>query len=278
MTIGITALGSGSRGNAFVIHSNEGNILIDAGFSRKELIRRLDMTGVDPESIQGLLLTHEHDDHAKGCRVFCDAFNIKAYMSSETFVYLNRSKAGRLPNIIERFEPGSRFDLAGFQITPFSVQHDAYDPVGFVLEKDGCKIGVATDLGAVNTLAMQRLKDCDILVLESNYDLNMLHNSQRQMYLKRRIMGRNGHLNNVDAVNALPDLLTERTMILFLVHVSSECNSYDLVRALAADKLAEINRSDILLEVVEQNEPVNTVWLAELRRKNSQPELFESAL
>ncbi len=259
MTIGITALGSGSRGNAFVIHSPDASILIDAGFSRKELLARMAASGVVPEQIRALLVTHEHEDHVRGCRLFSNQFDIPSYMTSRTMDYLEKRET--LSNRVLVFAPGEFFEVAGFRILPFAVQHDAIDPVGFVISKNGRSIALATDLGAVNGLTRQRLYDCDILVLESNYDQEMLRNSQRQLHLKRRIMGRNGHLNNMDTLNALPELITERTSALFLVHVSSECNTYELVRELARQKLHEMRRQDIFLQVVEQSVPVPTYWL-----------------
>ncbi|QSH42017.1 MBL fold metallo-hydrolase [Lentisphaerota bacterium ZTH] len=274
MTLGITALGSGSRGNAFVVHSPDGNLLIDAGFSRKELVKRLEHTGISPDSIAALLLTHEHEDHSKGCRVFCDQLKIPACMTFGTEEYLRNHKSRKLPSNVMKFAPGTVFELAGLKINPFAVQHDAVDPVGFVIEHGSCKVGFASDLGAVNSLARQRLSDCDMLVLESNYDQDMLRASDRQFYLKKRIMGRHGHLNNVDAMEALPLLLSEKTRLLYLVHISSECNCYDLVRRLGTETLDSINRNDILFKVVEQDTPVQTVWLKELHDDCKQLQLF----
>ena len=276
MTIGITALGSGSRGNAFVIHSDTGNLLVDAGFSRKDLLARMDKTGVDPNTIDALLLTHEHLDHTRGCRVFCDQFEIPACMSSQTMRYLQQRNKKDLPNLIKDFSPGTLFEVAGFQVSPFAVQHDAIDPVGFVITQGKYKIGMATDLGAVNNLTRQRLADCDILVLESNYDQAMLRDSERRHHLKRRIMGRHGHLNNIDCLEASAELITARTAALFLVHISSECNDYGLVAGLADEKLAELGRKDIFMKVVEQAEPLPTFNLGEVE-ENLQPSLFNMA-
>ena len=141
------------------------------------------------------------------------------------------------------------------------MQHDAVAPVGFVIRRDGLKIGIATDLGNVNMLAMQRLTDCDALVLESNYDFQMLRDSDRQLYLKRRILGRHGHLDNVAACEALGTLLTERTRLLLLAHLSSECNSVDLVRRLFEARLAELGRTDVEFGIIEQDHPLGSFEL-----------------
>ncbi|MDD5697978.1 MAG: MBL fold metallo-hydrolase [Victivallaceae bacterium] len=261
MSLGITALGSGSGGNSFVVHSTEGNILIDAGFSRKELIRRLLEVKVQPSSIRAVLLSHEHDDHLRGCRVFCDQFDIPLCVSFETWNYLRRQKQEKLPANIRQFLPGDKLEFAGMTILPFTVQHDAIDPVGFVISHRGRQIGFASDLGAVNGLAEMRLNDCDILVLEANYDREMLRRSDRQPYLKQRIAGPHGHLDNWDAVEALNRLLTERTKVLLLVHVSSECNDYELIRTLARAQLDKMRREDITMQVIEQHRTFETIFL-----------------
>ena len=263
MGLGVTALGSGSSGNSFVIHSTGGNILIDAGFSRKELIRRMKEVNVEPESIRAVLLSHEHDDHVKGCRVFCDQFQIPLCASYETLKYLQQRKTNKLPASIHQFIPGSKFEICGMTILPFTVQHDAIDPVGFVISGKNSSIGFASDLGAVNALAKTRLSGCDILILESNYDLDMLRRSDRQIHLKKRIAGPHGHLNNLDAVAALEELLTERTKVLMLVHASSECNDYSLVQSLAREQLEKMSRNDIVLKIVKQNSTVETILLDE---------------
>ncbi|WP_176013375.1 MBL fold metallo-hydrolase [Victivallis sp. Marseille-Q1083] len=259
-TAAITALGSGSRGNAFVVQYGKTAIMIDGGFSARELLRRLELLGIDPAIIRAMLLTHDHDDHVRGCRVFCDKLNIPLCVSGRTAEYLRPRR--KLPEKVLEFAPGETFKLDAFQVLPFQVRHDAIDPVGFRLHCGGFHIGIATDIGLLTLLAQQRLHDCDALVLESNYDQQMLLNSQRSISLKRRIMGRNGHMNNVDAVAALEQLLTHRTKVLFLTHVSSECNRYSLVRELGAAKLRELCREDIHFSVIEQDTPQPPVTLA----------------
>jgi phosphoribosyl 1,2-cyclic phosphodiesterase len=261
MKIGVTALGSGSRGNAFVIHYGETGLMIDGGFSRKVLKERIAAVGLEPEIIKAMLLTHEHDDHAKGCRVFCDDYNIPLCTTYRSAKYLG--ERNKIPAQVMEFIPGNRFQLEGFNINPFSVRHDAIEPVGFEITRGNIKIGVATDLGSIDQLAKMRLRDSNLLILESNYDLDMLRNSSRPLQLKRRIMGRHGHLDNSDALSSLPELITERTEAVFLVHVSAECNNYNLVKIKAKEQLHNMGRDDILLEVVEQSEPKGIVYLAD---------------
>ena len=251
--IHLCALGSGSSGNALVLSADGESILVDGGFSRKELLRRMELTGIDPEKISAALLTHEHDDHVKGCRVFCDQLDIPLCTTALTARFLRPKN--KLPRKVYEFEPGEPFEIGNFRIQPFAVQHDAVNPVGFVIRHSNVKIGIATDLGDLNTLAIQHLSNCDALVLESNYDARMLRDSERALALKRRILGRHGHLDNVVAVNALEQLLGENTRCLLLAHLSRECNDRCLVENLFSEKLRTLNREDITMQVIDQCTP-----------------------
>lgn len=255
----LSVLGSGSRGNAIVLSCEKGSLIVDMGFSRKELFCRMKTLGIDPSEIRAALLTHEHEDHSRGCLLFCNRLSIPLCLAGPTAAYLKRR--GKLPTRVLEFEPGQEFDIAGFEISPFSVQHDAVCPVGFVIRHGSCTIGIATDLGDVNALAMQRLHGCTALILESNYDSQMLRDSNRQLYLKRRISGRHGHLDNTVAMKALEKLLTPQTSLLMLAHLSRECNRPDLVRTLFEAKLRELGRSDLRFEVLSQEFPLGPVEL-----------------
>ena len=258
-TIGVTILGSGSKGNAMVIQTASHTFLVDAGFSRKELERRLHLKNIDPSSIQSIIVTHEHVDHVSGCRVFSDSHDIPTYGTFGTVKSLkDKNKVGQKSKV---FSPGNSFTLGECLVSPFSVQHDAMEPVGFVVEHGDVKVGIATDLGAINRLATQRLSDCDILILESNYDYNKQRNSSRTPKLIRRVLSAHGHLDNVDAMDALEVLLTPRTKYLFLTHLSGECNDPKLVEDLAKNRLAKMGRDDIVLGVCKQSSPMDTVWV-----------------
>ncbi len=259
MRTGITALGSGSKGNSILLHNEKGGILIDAGFSRKEMLSRLDSLNISPNIIKAILITHEHNDHVKGCRVLADYLDLPTYLTVDTFKYLREYNKVGAKKVI--FAPGSSFKIDEFHIDPFIVQHDAIQPVGFIVTANNVKIGVATDLGQLNRLAKARLHDCNALILEANHDIQMLRDSERPLHLKRRILGRHGHLNNEEAVDAFEELLSEKTSCILLAHVSSDCNDRELVKNLALEKLKKMQRTDILLEVLEQSKPLQTVWL-----------------
>ena len=249
----ICTLGSGSKGNAFAISAPDcGALLIDAGFSAKQMEIKLEAAGINSDSIHAVLLTHDHDDHAHGCRVFCNKHKIPLYCSFSTAHYLNSKN--KLPDHVIQFDPGDHFEIADFQIAAFAVQHDAIDPVGFRISCRDRVIGIATDLGEINALCKQRLKCCHALLLESNYDRQMLYASDRTPALKRRISGKKGHLDNLDAVNALNELLDENSSFLMLVHVSSDCNTYELVEQNISVCLKNIAKNHVNMYVAQQNE------------------------
>ena len=252
-SVGITALGSGSSGNAFVLHSCCGNYLVDAGFSRKELCVRMLKCGIAPESIRGILISHEHTDHVKGCRVFADEFDIPAYVSSMVTDYLYSKK--QLPKKVVEFISGSSFELPGITVMPFKVRHDALDPVGFKFTLNECCIALATDLGCMEKSVANELYNANILVLEANYDLKMLLESDRKNSLKHRIMGRFGHLDNRTTAESLGELLGPRTRSLLLAHISSECNDRDLLENIISRELTELSRSDVSWQLLEQDSP-----------------------
>ena len=259
MRTGLTILGSGSSGNATVIHCGDEAILVDAGFSRKEILERLGAAGISPSTIKAIIITHEHQDHVKGCRVLSDELDVPVYMTGDTCRYMQEyGFAGQKKKL---FAPGSVFEIASFKVEPFTVQHDALQPVGFVIRKGALKIGIATDLGFMTTLVKHKLKACDALLLEANHDLEMLKNSKRPYAIKKRIMSRHGHLNNNDAISSFCELFAENTKQLFLVHISGECNDRNLLRDLAQNKLTELRRNDIFLSLPEQSAPTATAWL-----------------
>jgi len=264
MKIGITVLGSGSGGNAILVRAGDDAVLIDAGFSRKEMLARLAASGIDPKIVTALLITHDHGDHVRGARVLADHLDIPTYLNAQTLKHLrHRNLVGEKVSV---FTSGTPFAVEPFEIHPFPVPHDAMEPVGFAItvERHGgerLKIGIATDLGHVNNLVRARLSECDALLLECNHDLQLLRESDRKLSLKRRIGSKFGHLNNDDSINAIAELAHDRTRHIFLCHLSDDCNDRALVAEMASAKLAEIGREDISLNIAVQDHPLDTVWL-----------------
>lgn len=250
--ISIISLGSGSDGNAYFAESPAGALLVDQGFSRRELLRRMECAGCDPSRLCGALLTHEHGDHSAGARVFCDSLDLPLYATPETALRLK--KTNKLPRKVRVFEPGAKFELAGFEVTSFALSHDV-DTVGFRLKSCGVDIGIATDLGCVSESVKRNLRNCRALILESNYDHEMLMNSQRTLELKRRISGFRGHLGNKDTAELLGELLDDSVELLLLAHVSRECNDYDKLAGLCAARLKELNKEHCRFTVLQQDTP-----------------------
>lgn len=252
-TFKICTLGSGSKGNSFVISNKYGEtVLVDAGFSCRQMLKKIDEVGLNLDSIQGVLLTHDHDDHASGCKIFCDKLNIPLYSTFATAQYLHQNN--KLPKKVVQFEAGENFSIGNFAINAFAVQHDAIDPVGFTIHCDDKKVGIATDLGVFNKLCVRHLSNCHALLLESNYDHEKLYNSSRPLYLKRRISGSAGHLGNAEAAEALSMLLGDMTEFLMLVHLSSECNSPEIVENLTVNNLKLLKKEHIVSYIAKQED------------------------
>jgi phosphoribosyl 1,2-cyclic phosphodiesterase len=152
-----------------------------------------------------------------------------------------------------QFEAGETFEIGNFLVSAFAVQHDAIDPVGFIIVCNERKIGIATDLGTLNMLCRRHLSNCHALLLESNYDREMLYNSERRLHLKQRISGNIGHLDNQEAAQALECLLGDNTKFLMLVHVSSECNSPEIIENLTCNSLKCLQKEHIKTYIATQN-------------------------
>ena len=255
LRIGI--LGSGSGGNAVVVESGDHRILLDAGFSCRELARRMALLKVDPKSISALILTHEHQDHCKGADGFAKKHKIPVLATAGT-----RNGAGlredrlRSSVLIRSGEPR---EVAGFVIEPFMIPHDAAEPVGFVVEDPyGRRLGLVADLGCRTSLAWGRLRDLDVLVLETNHDLDMLRNGPYPWSLKQRVAGRHGHLSNREAAEGLPELVGDRLSWVVLYHLS-QTNNLPALAAAAIGEALDREGCPARLAVTEQDHP--TPWL-----------------
>ncbi len=261
MTIKITVLGSGSKGNATLIHTETDGILIDAGFSRKELLVRLSQIDFKPENIKGILISHEHSDHIKGLKIFANQFKIPTYINADTFRFLSdKNKIGE-KNIV--FNSADSFKINNFTIEPFSIPHDAIDPVGFIIYHKLAKIAIVTDLGHINRLINHKLKDCNVIMIEANYEISMLRNSSRPPHLIRRILGKHGHLSNDMVIENLKDLLSDKTQYLILGHLSSECNCSQILYDKVSKELDKLKKEDIFFSIVKQDIVLETIIITE---------------
>jgi phosphoribosyl 1,2-cyclic phosphodiesterase len=249
----ICILASGSKGNCIYIAGGGTALLIDAGLSAKETIRRLDAAGIDKESINSILFTHDHSDHCKGARVLSRKLEAELYANEGTAAVIE-SWDKKLQSCFNIFDSCSGFEICDLHIEPFPVPHDAGDPVGFVLD-DGCtRVGVVTDIGQATTLAKEKLQNCDMVVIESNHDVELLRQSQRPWPLIQRIEGRSGHLSNEDAAELIMDSASSRLRSIVLAHLSEDCNTPRLARETAIGALEEIKLSSIPVLVASQHE------------------------
>lgn len=251
-------LGSGSSGNCVLIESGEHRILVDAGFSCREIERRLDTVGVSSRQFEALVLTHEHGDHTRGAPRFSRRHGVPIYATRGTLSALGLEVHSPAPVIIES---GRSFDAGCFSIEPFAVPHDAREPIGLVVESKGCRLGLAADLGRRSVEAWRRLRNLDALVLETNHDIEMLQQGPYPWPLKQRIAGDNGHLSNRDAADGLREILSGRLQWVVLYHLSRTNNMPVLAREAVARVLSlGVARTEIC--VSEQSRP--TPWLSML--------------
>jgi phosphoribosyl 1,2-cyclic phosphodiesterase len=250
-------LGSGSGGNAVVVESGGFRVLIDAGFSCKELERRMRLVGIDPATIRAVLLTHEHEDHIKGIDRFARKHRLPVYLTAGTM--LGTVLGEEVTPRSVRIESGRPFEVGPFAVEAFAIPHDAREPVGFVLaDGHGRRLGLAGDIGCRTQLAWGRLADLDCLLIETNHDLEMLRSGPYPWALKQRVAGRHGHLSNREAADGLPELLAQRLRFVVLYHLSRTNN----LPALAAAEVAEtLAREGSAAEIVISSQFEPSAWL-----------------
>ncbi len=225
MGLSFTILGSGSSGNTTLISDGSANILVDVGLSGRETARRLRECRIEPEQIGAIVISHEHGDHCRGVSPFAKSLDIPVFVTDETF---NSSGMTLDPKKCRRIHSGESFDFKGIQFTPFAVPHDSVDPLGFVIEKDGIKIAIALDLGYLSNLALERLKGCDAIILESNHDIRMLQVGPYPWALKQRVMSRRGHLSNDAVAQYLGGDFDGKARHVVLAHLSKQNNLPEL--------------------------------------------------
>jgi phosphoribosyl 1,2-cyclic phosphodiesterase len=224
----VTVLGSGSAGNCSLIATSQCRLLVDAGFSARQITQRLESLGVDPESLDGILITHEHSDHVAGLEVFCRKFCVPIYANPLTAETLRRGSLAAFPNW-NLFATGSVFTVKNIEIQSFYVPHDAVDPTAFVFTSDEGAIGYLTDLGYAPKLALERVRQVDTLIVETNHDERMLQeDSRRPWSVKQRILSRHGHLSNAAAAQFVAAIAGHRLRRVVLGHLSRDCNRADL--------------------------------------------------
>jgi phosphoribosyl 1,2-cyclic phosphodiesterase len=221
-----SVLGSGSKGNALYIESGNTSILIDAGFSGKEIARRLAIHGRELDSLDGLFLTHEHNDHIQGAGVISRRCNLPVHANAGTFQGSDK-KLGKLHKRVE-FETGKSVQLQDLEVRSFRISHDTLDPVGFLISDGKVTVACCTDTGKVSHLVSNRLSGCDAVILEFNHDPMMLKQGPYPLFLQQRVRSSQGHLANEEAAAFLRTLLHDRLKYIVLAHLSETNNTTDL--------------------------------------------------
>lgn len=256
--VSLTILGSGSQGNAAVVATEQTRLLVDAGFSRRELLRRLSTAACVAESLDAILITHEHSDHVAGLPRLAASVSAPVFLTAATHEALQRqwsvSDRARLDRV-EGFVSGHSFQIGDIEVTPFTVPHDAADPVAFAFRAEGVRVVLVTDLGYLSENVKQQLNGADCAVLESNHDLEMLRNGGYPWALKQRVMGRLGHLSNDTVAAYLSAEFDGAPAHLILAHLSQNNNLPELALLSAERALAPRARRP-RLHAASQDEPM----------------------
>lgn len=235
--IKVVNLASGSDGNLTYIESDQTKILVDAGLSCSEIVKRLALLNVSPEQIDGIVVTHEHMDHIKGVDVFCSKYNKPVYAHRDVFINLDEKLTKVERENRKLFE--NEFMIKDLKVIPFPIPHDV-PCFGFSFENNDKKISILTDLGHTNDRILNCIQRSQIVYLESNYDKKMLSKNEKYpLILKRRIAGPNGHLSNDDAAELIKFLVLTGTRQIVLSHLSKDNNTPALAFETAAQHLLE---------------------------------------
>ncbi|HEX3985889.1 MAG TPA: MBL fold metallo-hydrolase [Acidobacteriaceae bacterium] len=300
----MTVLASGSKGNSTFVATSTTRILVDAGLSCRELMKRMQTAGEDPATLDAILVTHEHQDHVQGLAVTARRLGIPVYWTEPThrawvrwmtpqkrvtyaeWLERRRAQANAVPEpcleekaaaeetisepekdptalpAVQYFRSGTGFRIGDIAVTPFTIPHDAVDPVGFVFEAEGVRIGLATDLGYLPSNVNMQLRGCDVLMLESNHDLDMLRDGPYPWAVKQRVMSRVGHLSNDAAADFLARGYDGQATYVVLAHLSENNNLPELARIAAERALRD--RMSLLanhLVLAEQDRPMEAIVL-----------------
>ncbi|MEN6565085.1 MAG: MBL fold metallo-hydrolase [Veillonellales bacterium] len=232
----VHVLASGSTGNAALLKFDHTNILVDAGISARRIQKKMADTGTDIQDLDGVLITHEHRDHISGLPTLMKKYHLPVYARRDTWsaMYCRNLLPEENCNILD-----DSFEIGQVKVEPFSISHDASDPVGFNLFHQKLKCSVATDLGFATETVKKALSLSDIMVLEANHDLEMLQNGSYPLYLKRRIMSNRGHLSNNDAGWLLARLSRKNHTEVMLAHLSQENNRPAIAEQTVSEILQE---------------------------------------
>src|ERR1700678_693513 len=243
MCVTVSMLASGSKGNCAFVASSRTKILVDAGISCRETFKRLKSLGEDPQTLSAILITHEHSDHVYGLATLAKKLRIPVFMTGATHAAWARglrNQKGERPQLerLERFASGHRFQIGDIEVKPFTIPHDASDPVGFTFRIEGSKVSVATDLGYLPVNVRDHLRGSDILIMESNHDVEMLRGGSYPWSVKQRVASNVGHLSNEKLADFFDSDYDNNAAFVVLAHLSEENNHPEIARREAEKALA----------------------------------------
>lgn len=236
--IGFCPLASGSKGNCIYIGTEKTKLLFDVGISVKTIKERLGLLGLELSQIDAIVITHEHTDHIKGLEKIAWELKIPVFVNGDTaraiVSYVKR------PPHFKIFSTGEYFSFGDIEILPFSIPHDAADPVGFAIHIKEVKVGICADLGFVSASIIQPLEQCDYLYVEANHQPSMVYASARPAIYKQRVLGRQGHLSNEECSSLIERIFHANLKQIYLAHLSGECNEPKLALEIVKKKLESL--------------------------------------
>ena len=255
------SLYSGSSGNSLLVETENTKLLIDAGVSSKKIETALTNLNIAPSSINGILITHEHSDHVQGLGTFAKKFDLPVFVNQKTLDAMPKQKEKIPEKNIKKFKIEEKFEIGDMQIKPFSIPHDAANPCGFNVFKDNKKISIATDIGHMTNGILKNLEDSIFVLLESNYDPEVLKFSRYPYPLKSRIAGPTGHLSNESAGKTISHLLNSGLQQAMLGHLSKESNFPELAYKTVIDEIisSNYNENSLKLSVASRDVPGNII-------------------
>ena len=243
------SLYSGSSGNSLLVETENTKLLIDAGVSAKKIEKALTDINIDPTSINGILITHEHTDHVQGLGKLTKKFDLPVFVNQETIDAMPKQKDKILDKNIKTFKVTDKFSIGDLDIKPFAIPHDAANPCGYNIWKENKKISIATDIGHMTNFILKQLEESLFIMLEANYDPNVLKCSSYPFHLKSRIAGPTGHLPNEIAGKTISYLLKYGLKNAMLGHLSKESNFPELAYQTVIDELIANNYNENSLQL-----------------------------
>ena len=258
------SLYSGSSGNSLFVETENTKVLVDVGLSCKKIEKALCTIEKDPNSIDAILITHEHSDHIKGLSTISHKFDIPVFATRETFDAMPLQTEKISSKNINYFYPNEKFNINDLEITPFSIPHDAANPCGFTINNEKHQLSIATDIGHMTNDIVKHLEGSELLLLESNYDTEVLKCCKYPFHLKTRIAGSTGHLSNTMSGKTISYLLKNSNLnTAILGHLSKESNFPELAYQTVVDELLSnnCNTNSINLSVASRELPGKLIQL-----------------